>query len=137
MLAEKTQVVLQLRDVLPAADVPRSRIVKRLDAHLELQRARRKFRDDFAQRIGQPVGDHFEMHEQPIAPAREKKLQDRAARREVQIESAIDEFELRRPAREQAVECGEKGSSANARTGISSDERQNSQVNGHPRDAST
>ena len=62
--AEEAQVVLELRVVLPAADELATSLVERLDADLELQRARRELRDDFAQRLGQPVGDHLEVQEQ-------------------------------------------------------------------------
>jgi hypothetical protein len=64
--------------------------------------------DDFAQRVRQPIGDHFKVDEQTVAPALEEEFEDRAARREVQVEGPIDELELRRPARQQAIERGEE-----------------------------
>ena len=64
-LAQEPQVVRELRVVLPAADALRHVVVERLDADLELQRARRELRDRLAQRLGQPVRDHLEVQEQP------------------------------------------------------------------------
>ena len=106
--AQEPQVILQLRQILPPANVPRSRLVERLNPHLKLQRARRKFRDHLAQRIWKAIRHHLEMHEQPFLPARQEKFQDRPARREIQIECAIDKFELHRPPRQQALQCRQK-----------------------------
>src|SRR5208282_2400277 len=63
LASEKTKIILQPFIILPAFDGRADRLVERLDPDLELQRARRELRDDFAQRLGQSVGNHFEMEE--------------------------------------------------------------------------
>ncbi len=45
-------------------------------ADLELQRARRELRDDFAQRFGQPVGNHFKMEKMAGLIALEERIRE-------------------------------------------------------------
>ena len=112
-------------------------LVKRLDADLELQCAGRKFGDDFAQRFRQPVGNHLEMEEMAGPVALQKEFENRFADGDVQIERAVNELELLHAAVKQALQLSQKAGRGTCRTGMSSDDRQNSQVNGQPRDAST
>ena len=81
--AEVAEVVLQLRHILPARDVARGRIVKRLDSHLKLHAPVRELREQLAQLLRQPIRHHLEMHEHPLPPAFQKELQDRARGRQV------------------------------------------------------
>ena len=94
LLAQKAQVVGELRIVLPPADPRGDLLVESLYAHLKLQRARREARDRLTQRIGQAIGDHLKMQKQSRRVALEKELQDRPADVDVQTERAIDELEL-------------------------------------------
>src|SRR5438552_11348110 len=91
-LPEKMKVVLQLAKILAAADQFADLFVKGLHADFELQRARRKLRDQFAQRLRQPVRDHLEVEEQSRFIAFQERVQQRPARVQVQVESAIDKF---------------------------------------------
>src|ERR1043166_3393946 len=101
---QKADVVGELLIILPAADVFGNGVVESLNANLELQRARREFRDDFAERFGQSIRDHFEMHKKSRTLAFEEKLQDRAADIEVEVERAVDKFELIDAARQEFFE---------------------------------
>ena len=98
------EVLRELRVVLPARDVARGLVVEGLHADLQLHRARRELRQQFAQRLRQPVGNHLEVQEQPRSPAVEEELQDGPAHQQVQVERPVHELELRRPARQQPVQ---------------------------------
>ena len=56
-LAQEAQVPLDRGIVLAAVDALEHDGIEALDADLELQRPRRKAREDLAQGLGQPVGD--------------------------------------------------------------------------------
>ena len=60
---KELEIIGHARVILAAADVFGNGIVEGLDADFELQRARGKFGDDFAQGFGQTIGNHFEMDE--------------------------------------------------------------------------
>src|SRR5581483_10670418 len=94
VLAEKVEIVSQPLVILAAADEFGDARIESLDADFKLKRAGRKTGDDFAQRLGQAVGDHLEMHEKPGRIAVQKELQQRFAHAEIQVERAIHEFEL-------------------------------------------
>ena len=76
---EEMEIVRELVVILPAFDQATHFLVEGLDADLELQRARRKFGDDFAQGFGQAVGNHLEMEEMAGLITREKEFEDRFA----------------------------------------------------------
>src|SRR5258706_10265382 len=103
-LAKKTKVVLQLAKILAAADQFADTFAKRLHSNFKLQRARRKLRDQFAQRLREPVGDHLEVEEQSRLIPFQEKLQQRPARAQVQVEGAIDKFEMLHAAIEQPLQ---------------------------------
>ena len=90
---EEPQVLREFRVVLPAADSGGDVVVERLYAHLELQRPGREPADWLPQRLGQPVGDHLEVQEQPRPVPVEEELEDRPAGVEVQVERAVHELE--------------------------------------------
>ena len=77
--------------------------------HFKLKRAARELHDDFAQRLGQPVRDHFEVEKQAVAMAVQEKLQNGFAGGDVQVEGAIDKFELTHAAVEQFLQFGQQG----------------------------
>src|SRR5262245_14583744 len=104
MLAKKPEIVFQLTMVLPTADELANLLVERLDANLELQRARRKFCDDLSQRFRQSVRNHFKMEKVAGTISFQKELQDRLAALDVEIESAIDKLELLHPAFDQPLQ---------------------------------
>src|SRR3954467_3969240 len=95
---QKPEIIFQLRHVLPLADQLADLIVERLHANFELERARRKLRDQAAQGFRQTVRDHLEMKEEPGLIAFQEELQQRAADVEVQVKGAIDELEMFHPA---------------------------------------
>lgn len=69
-----------------------------------MEGAGQELRDELAEDFGKPVRDHFEMDEQPGMVAIEKELQNRSADIEVQIERAVNEFELLDAAVDQALQ---------------------------------
>ena len=107
-LAKKSNVVCELVIVLSAADPSADFRVKRLNADLELQRPRWKLRDEFAQDLREPVGNHFEMDEQTGPGAFMEKLQNRFADVEVQVERAVNELESLHAAAEQTLQSIEQ-----------------------------
>src|ERR1043165_4625730 len=92
--AQKAEVILKLAQILTPADEFADVLIEGLNAYFELKRAGGKAGDDFPERFGQPVRNHLEMKKQTGPVLREKKLQERLADLEVQVESPIDEFEL-------------------------------------------
>src|SRR5205814_2449743 len=82
--------------------------VERLDADFELERSRREAGDDFAQRFGEAVGNHFKMEEESRLIAFEEKLQEPTAGAQVQVEGAVHEFEVLDPAFEQPLQLGQQ-----------------------------
>ena len=73
---QEAEVVLQPLIVLAAVDQRSRLLVERLDADLELERARREPGDHLAQRLRQPVRHHLEVEEVPGLVALEEELQD-------------------------------------------------------------
>src|SRR5438094_5176756 len=102
--AKKMEIVLQLANVLPPADQFANRFIERLHADFELQRARRECGNDLPQCRGQPVRDHLKMKEVAGTIPFQKKLQNRLADLHVEIERAIDKFELLHAAFEQGFQ---------------------------------
>jgi hypothetical protein len=103
-----------------------------------LHRAGRELGDGFAQRLGQAVGNHLEVIEISGLMAGEEEFENGAAGVEIQVERAIHELELLHATIQQLLHFALRNNSVfTARTGTSSDERQNSHVNGQPREAST
>ena len=99
----------------------------------------RKFGDDPAQFRRQPVGNHFKVIEIARLVAREEKFENGLAGGNVEIEGTIHELELFQAAVKRIFACRPERISpaATARTGTSSDDRQNSHLKGQPREAST
>src|SRR5437870_3140516 len=97
-IAEKSKVVVEASVILMAADVLCCGGIKSLNSDFKLQSAGRKLRDDFPQWLRQPVRNHLEMHEQSRPEMIQKELEDRPARRRIQIEGAIHKLELLRSA---------------------------------------
>ncbi len=108
LLAQESQVGREAVIVLPAVDAGGDIGVEGLDAHLELQGATRESADRLAQGLGQAVGDHLEMDEEARLVAFEEKFEDALADVEIEIECAVDEFELAETAIEQAAHSGEE-----------------------------
>src|SRR5437016_3474658 len=104
LTSQKMEILLKALIILPALDQFAHFWIEGLDAHFELQRAGRERRNDFAQRLGQPVRHHLEMKEMALLISFEKEFQDRFTRRDIQIEGAIHEFELFDSALEQPPE---------------------------------
>ena len=82
--------------------------IEGLDANLELQPARRELRDEFPQSERQPVRHHLKVDEEAVGPAIQEELQDGAAGARVQVERAIDKFELPHAALQQPVHASEE-----------------------------
>src|SRR5262245_18788209 len=97
------KVVLQLPHILPAADEPADLVIERLDADLELERARWNLCDDLAQGLRQAIGNHLKVEEQSRLVTVEEELQERFADVVVQVERAIHELELLHTAVEQPL----------------------------------
>jgi len=74
--AEEMEIGRELFVILPTLDQAADFRIEGLDAHLELQRARRKLGDDFSQRFGQTVRNHLEMEEMAGLITREKEFED-------------------------------------------------------------
>src|SRR3954462_15459173 len=106
--AQKAEIIFQLRHVLSPADQLADVIVERLHADFELERARRKLRDQAAQRFRQTVRDHLEMKEEAGLIAFQEELQQRATDVEIQVEGAINELEMYHPAIEQLLQFGQE-----------------------------
>src|SRR5216684_2221650 len=107
-IAEKSKVVVETSVILMAADVLCCGGIKGLNTDFKLQCARRKLRDDLPQGLRQPVRNHLEMHKQSRPKMIQKELENRPARRRIQIEGAIHELELLRPAVEQILQLLEQ-----------------------------
>ena len=106
--SKKMEIVRQLVVVLPSADQSAHFGIEGLYADLELQRARRKPGNHVAQRVGEPVGNHLEMHKLARAVPFVEKLQNRFADADVQVEGAVHKFELFHAAVEQSLESVEQ-----------------------------
>ena len=109
LLAQEPHVIGQPRVVLRTADVFGSPLVESLNADFKLKGAGRELHDDFTQRLGQPVRNHLEVEEQAVVMAIQKKLQDGFARRDVQVEGAVNKFELAHAAVEEFLQFGQEG----------------------------
>jgi hypothetical protein len=94
LFAQEPEVIRQPCVILPAADTLSDLGVEGLDSHLELEGASGELADQLAQWFGEAVGDHFEVQEKPWVLALQKKVEYRAARVQVQVESAVNELEL-------------------------------------------
>src|SRR5205823_1264445 len=101
---QKTNIVGQLGIILPPADQPAHLRIERLNADLKLQCAGRKPGDQLAQRVRNPVRNHFKMDEQSRPAAIVKELKNCLADVEVQVEGAVNKLELLHPAVEQPLE---------------------------------
>ena len=106
--AKEMEIILQPLIILPAADGRADFLVERLDADLELQRARRELGDDFAQRFGQPVGNHLEVEKMPGLVPLQKEFEDGLAGSDVEIERAVHELELLHAAVQQLLQLVEQ-----------------------------
>ena len=102
--AQKSKILFQPAQILPAADQLADLLIERLHADLKLQRAGRKFRDDRSERLRQSVWNHFKMKKQARLVSLQKKLQQRLADIQVQVERAIHELEMLHPAVEQPLQ---------------------------------
>src|ERR1051325_8718178 len=94
LVAQKMEVFLEALIILAAVDELADCFVESLDADLELQGGGREFRNDFTQCVWQAIGDHFEVKEMTGLIPFEKEFKNGFADGDVQIESAIDEFEM-------------------------------------------
>lgn len=94
LVAEESEVVFEFFKILSAADEFADIVIEGLDADFELQRSGGELTDQFAEGIGESIGDHFEVKEESRRVTIEEELEDRAADVEIEIESSIDEFEL-------------------------------------------
>lgn len=92
--SEPAEVVLHATVVLSARDQFLDVGIQRLDADFELEGAGWELRDEFAEGIGQAVGDHLEVDEETLGPALEEELEDAAGDDGVEVECAVDELEL-------------------------------------------
>lgn len=101
--AQEGEVLRGAHPILASADAAADLRVERLDADFELDGARGKPGDLLAERLRQAVGDHLEVEEQAFGPAVAEEAEDGAADLEVQVEGAVDELEVARPAIEQAL----------------------------------
>lgn len=108
VLTQPAQVFLEAGVVLSARDAGGDLGVEGLDTDLELEAAGRELADDLAQLGGEPVGDHFEVVEPAVAMAAEEEFEDGACDVDVQVEGAIDEFEVARAAVQEALEGGQE-----------------------------
>ena len=108
MRAEPTEILLGFRVVLAAADPLGDFLVEGLDADFELQRAGREFLDEDTQRFAKPVGHHLEMEEQPWLITVEEELEYGGAAFQVEVECAVNEFEMAAAAVEKSLHGGEK-----------------------------
>ena len=104
-----SKVLFQPLMVLSAFDQLGNLLIKGLDADLELKRARRKPGDDLAQALRQAIRNHLEMKKMPRLVAFEKEIQNRAAHVHIEIESAVNEFELFHTAVEQPLQMLQEG----------------------------
>ena len=111
--AQKIKIVREPFVILPPADERADFGIERLDADLELQRARWKFGDDFAQFGGQPVGNHFKMVKMSGLMARKEKFQNRLAGGYIEIERTVNELELLYATIEQPLHLFEKNGQGN------------------------
>src|SRR5205823_11829216 len=107
--AQKTDVIGQPVIVLPAADQSANFRIEGLNADLQLQCAGRKPRDQFAQGVRKPVGNHFKMDEQAGPVALMKKLKDGFADADIQVERAVNKLEKLHPTLEQSIERIQQG----------------------------
>ena len=112
--------------------------IEGLHADLELQRAGRKADDDLAQRLRQPVGIISKWTNKPGRQRSRKNCRMARLDGDVEVEGAVDKFELTHAALQQPLHFRQQRRTAETgRTGTSSDDRQNSHVKGQPREAST
>lgn len=109
VLAEEAEVILQPFEVLATGDAGADFGIEGLDADLELEGAGWKGGDFLAERFREAVGDHFEVEEQAVVPAIAEEAEDGSAGGEVEVEGAIDEFEMTGAALEESVHGGEEG----------------------------
>src|ERR1044071_8772291 len=98
------KIVLETFVVLRPADQRPDFLVESLYAHLELKGTGGKSRDDFTQRLRQPIGNHFKVikHSGPMAV--QKELKQRAAHTHVQIKCPVHELELADSARDELLQ---------------------------------
>jgi hypothetical protein len=68
--------------------------IEGLDADFELEHAWWEAADDFAKGFRESIGDEFEVEEEVRGDAFEEEFEDGAADAEIEVEGAIDEFEL-------------------------------------------
>ena len=94
--------------ILPAFDAGADLRIETLDADFELERAGRKLGDDVAQAIGQAIGNHLEMEEVAGGVAGEAEFEDGFAGVEIEIEGAVDKFEMFDAALHETIERGEE-----------------------------
>ena len=91
---QPSEVVLHPAMVLPTGDQLLDVRVEGLDADFELERPRWKLRDEFAQGLGESVGNHLEMDEEPLGPPFEEELEDAPGNDGMQVERPVHELEL-------------------------------------------
>lgn len=108
-LTKKAEVVGQAGEVLAARDVFGGGIIEGLNADLELEGAGGKAGDDAAQSLGQAIGNHLEMDKKAGAPAIEKELENGGAGGEIEVEGAINKFELAGAAVEKFLQSLDQG----------------------------
>ena len=94
--------------------------------------------DQLAQRLGQPIRDHLEVQEQARRVALEEELRgSRWQMLRFRLNVRSTNLNCRTPRSSSCCIAPRNASSGTLRTGTSSDERQNSHLNGQPREAST
>lgn len=108
VLAEESEVILQSFEVLTSADAFGCGRVKSLDSDLELESARGELLDQVTELGGQAVRNHFEVEEESGPQAFEEELEDCLAGGQVQVEGAINEFELIGAAVEESLHRGQE-----------------------------
>jgi hypothetical protein len=82
--------------------------VEGLDADFQLQHAGREAGDHGFQAVRQVIGDDLEMQEEVGRQAVEEELQDGQRAVDLQVEGAVDELEVARPAPVEPVQRGEE-----------------------------
>ena len=136
LFPQKTKVFGQLLEVLPALYPVGDLFIEGLDADFELERAGGNRTISSRNASGSRSGIISKCKKSPANVLKEE-LKDRSAGSWIQVESSIDELELLDPRSSSFSRCAIKPGRGIWRTGISREERQNSHVNGHPREAST
>ena len=138
VLPQKPNIGIHELIVLAPPDTLGGVFIEGLHADLELQRPGRELHHHLFELFGKAIGHHLEVNKNAVVFAGQKELENARRCLVTEVERAIDEAKLASAAPMQRFEIGEQRvSKSNCRTLIGSADRQNSHVNGQPRDAST